>query len=403
MVDTDLLFSQHGIGDVLENQLIEMRKAVSRFDPDKMLNTSEEDLVVFFTQGYEIDPIRILEEKITVDQKEAEVAVGGDYGGRASLVTGTQVTLYVPFEGERGLLRIRPSTGTLNPPRGIVEESVLLLRWAGREPDEDQCKKDLDSQLSRVKQWTEWQLRDVERFNEDLGEKVRAEVTNRREKLLADRGLVTSLGFPLRKREGQQDTFSAPEVRRKVRRVTPPGGKGPYKPEPTIPIEEYESILDIIESTAHMLERSPKTFAGMGEEQLRDQFLVPLNSHYEGQATGETFNAAGKLDILIRSGDRTLFIAECKIWKGPQSLSSALDQLMSYATWRDSKTAIMMFNRNKNFSAVLDKIPDTLRGHLAFKREIDIDRDQGWRIVVGHPEDLSREVTITVLAFDVPA
>jgi len=43
-----------------------------------------------------------------------------------------------------------------------------------------------------------------------------------------------------------------------------------------------------------VLERSPKAFAHMEEEHLRDQFLVQLNGHYEGQATGETFNAEGK-------------------------------------------------------------------------------------------------------------
>lgn len=45
------------------------------------------------------------------------------------------------------------------------------------------------------------------------------------------------------------------------------------------------------------LERSPATFSRMKEEELRDQFLVPLNSHYEGQATGETFNASGRWPV----------------------------------------------------------------------------------------------------------
>jgi len=41
-----------------------------------------------------------------------------------------------------------------------------------------------------------------------------------------------------------------------------------------------------------------------------------LNTHYEGGATGETFNAAGKTDILIRVEDRNVFIGECKWWSG---------------------------------------------------------------------------------------
>ena len=48
----------------------------------------------------------------------------------------------------------------------------------------------------------------------------------------------------------------------------------------------------------HVMERSPSAFATADEETLRQHFLVQLNGHFEGQATGETFNAAGKTDIL---------------------------------------------------------------------------------------------------------
>ena len=52
---------------------------------------------------------------------------------------------------------------------------------------------------------------------------------------------------------------------------------------------------------AQVMERSPSAFSTMDEESLRSHFLVQLNGHYEGQATGETFNYEGKTDILIRS------------------------------------------------------------------------------------------------------
>jgi hypothetical protein len=39
---------------------------------------------------------------------------------------------------------------------------------------------------------------------------------------------------------------------------------------------------------------------------------VTLNSHYEGAATGETFNGTGKTDILVRHGLDNAFIGQCK-------------------------------------------------------------------------------------------
>jgi hypothetical protein len=114
------------------------------------------------------------------------------------------------------------------------------------------------------------------------------------------------------------------------------------------------SLLSVV------MERSPSAFSGLDEEALRTHFQIPLNGKFQGMASGETFNAASKTDILIKHEDRILFVAECKFWKGAQSLTDAISQLLSYMTWRETKAAILLFNQNKNFSSVLDQIPGGL-------------------------------------------
>ena len=166
--------------------------------------------------------------------------------------------------------------------------------------------------------------------------------------------------------------------------------------------DEYESIISILRNTGGMLERSPKTFAGMKEESLRDLFLVTLNSHYGGQVTSETFNKSGKTDILVRDGDRSVLIAECKIWRGQASLCGAIDQLLQYVTWRDTNTAILLFNRNKEISQVVAQIPVVVSKHPNFKREIPISGDGTYRCVLGHRDDSNRELIVTILVFEVP-
>ena len=94
---------------------------------------------------------------------------------------------------------------------------------------------------------------------------------------------------------------------------------------------------------ALVIERSPASFASLDEEAIRTHFLLQLNGHYEGSATGETFNSSGKTDILIRVDNRNVFIAECKFWRGPKSFSEAIDQLLGYLSWRDSKGAFARF------------------------------------------------------------
>jgi hypothetical protein len=153
---------------------------------------------------------------------------------------------------------------------------------------------------------------------------------------------------------------------------------------------------------AQVMERSPSAFVSMDEESLRSHFLVQLNGHYEGQATGETFNYEGKTDILIRSDGKNIFVAECKFWGGSKKLTDTLDQLLSYSCWRDTKVAVIVFNRNKDFSKVLETIRETAKGHPRCKRDLGPQSETSFRYVFSHKDDANREMILTVLAFDIP-
>ena len=176
----------------------------------------------------------------------------------------------------------------------------------------------------------------------------------------------------------------------------------PYKPEPALDDADYEHILEVIKNMAQVMERSPSAFSTMDEESLRSHFLVQLNGHYEGQATGETFNYEGKTDILIRSKEKNIFIAECKYWGGPKTLLATIDQLLSYSSWRDTKVAVIVFNRNKGFTKVLETIKSATKEHPNYKRELDIPSETSFRFIFAHRDDANRELTLTIMAFDIP-
>ena len=182
----------------------------------------------------------------------------------------------------------------------------------------------------------------------------------------------------------------------------PKASTEPFVPEPTLDMKEYEHILSVISNMVVVIERSPKAFRGMCEEDLRQHFLVQLNAQYEGQATGETFNFEGKTDILIRYNGKNIFIAECKFWRGPKSLKDAIDQILNYASWRDTKTALLVFNRGKNFSRILAQIPEVVKAHPNFKRALSYPSETGFRYILHHRDDPNRELILTILAFEVP-
>jgi hypothetical protein len=140
----------------------------------------------------------------------------------------------------------------------------------------------------------------------------------------------------------------------------------------------------------------------MVEEDIRQHFLVQLNGQYEGQATGETFNYQGKTDILIRSEGRNIFIAECKFWHGEKAFLDTVDQLLSYLSWRDSKAAIVVFNKNKNMTSVLSTIRDAIEKHPHKKQGPKVQGETRFRYVMGNPSDHAREIIMTVMVYDIP-
>src|SRR5208283_4004194 len=118
-----------------------------------------------------------------------------------------------------------------------------------------------------------------------------------KKKLLDDLGLVNSLELPIKRSGSVPETYAMPVVRRKAAVELPKVRDEHFSPEPVLSDEIYEDILERISGMSLMMERNPKTFRKLGEEEIRNHFLLVLNAHYEGKATGETFNLTGKTDI----------------------------------------------------------------------------------------------------------
>ena len=127
-----------------------------------------------------------------------------------------------------------------------------------------------------------------------------------------------------------------------------------------------------------------------------------LAGPYEGAATGETFNAAGKTDILIRVENRNVFIAECKFWRGAKSFSEAVDQLLGYLSWRDSKCALLIFNPTKDSSAVRQKMHEVMIARTEHRKTVMHNPDGDSRYLFVKSSDPGREIHIHTMLFDMP-
>jgi len=64
--------------------------------------------------------------------------------------------------------------------------------------------------------------------------------------------------------------------------------------------------------------------------------------------------------------------------------------------------AVILFNRNRDFSRVLEAIGGQVRTHPNFKRDLGKSSETVFRYVFAHKDDANRELFLAVLAFDVP-
>lgn len=403
----ELLFSDTDWYSVEQTAKCEMINEIEALNSERVLNSSLEDLVEYLGEKYCFCLPVLDRESAYVGQSEAEIDVShrADYfvGEDSPTVTGTRVALTVPFEGQTDFVRVRPTTFSMNPPRAEIQGKTIRIAVADTKLTPERIKTEFDQCLDKIEGNLANLRKTVEPFNDSLRSTARQILVKRKEKLLADQNLVADLGYNLKPRSGESATYAAPQIKRKIKPTLPPVSKKAFKPEPALSSEDYEHILKVLSNMTQVMERSPSTFATIGEEALRDHFLVQLNGQYEGQATGETFNGAGKTDILIRVDGKNIFIGECKFWGGSKKLTETLDQLLGYSCWRDTKVALMIFNRRKNLSTVLTAIEPTLEKHPNYKRTVAIEGETNFRFILAHKDDSAREMIVTVQVYDVPS
>jgi len=408
MRERNYLFSKYDWFSVQENQKKQLTAEISQMDGNRLLNTSPDDLCDYFEEKYRVNVPILRESEITADQKETQIDASGDRlrairdRSRPFHIPGTEIEITVPFDGDTEVFNIQPTSFTFSPPSADIRGNSLILRIQGTDLKADKVRSEIDRTISEINSHLNTLKENARGLNDQLRNIANGSIERRREKLLSNQNLVASLGFPLKERSDSLKTYAAPTVRRKIRETLPPASTAPFSPEPALSRDDYEHILGVIQNMAQVMERSPSAFATIDEESLRSHFLVQLNGHYEGQATGETFNYEGKTDILIRAQGKNIFIAECKYWGGPKKLTETIDQLLGYSSWRDTKVAVIIFNRNKNLSKVLESIPQTVELHPCYKRFIDKMSETNFRYIFSNRDDSNREMILSLLVFDVP-
>lgn len=404
-----LAFSEYDSFSVIENQKQKIAADINKQTDDYILNVNKDEYISHLVSTYTIAPLEIHSDQLSVSAEErlipAEMHPSTFYVHDGKSYPKDVFTFHLPFSGQAELLKIRASTFSMSAPRIVVSGQEITFEMINFNMDAQFIKREADSIVSQLVSQNTYLTRDLNAFNSSIEQIVNQAFDARKAQLLEKNDLISALGVPVRKSASTPATFAVPAKRTPAIQTKPKPivtEKG-YKPEPVLDDSIYQQILKITHDVGKQFERLPSTYAGKEEEHLRDHFLLILEPNFEGSATGETFNKAGKTDILLRHDGSNVFVAELKYWRGKKVYLDTITQLLFYLTWRDSKAAIIVFVPNKDFSSVLGTIEQATSEHPNYLGFVS-NQEPGWYQYRFHINgDRNREVKLTVQVFHLPS
>jgi hypothetical protein len=396
-----LLFSQQEGSDYQRSILHTLGVEIGRLPEERVLQTDPGELAKYFADKFAIHVPELRESDISAEEHERNVTVYDQFDQREFTVPGVAFDFEIPFSGDAIVFTLIPNTRDYNPPSAVVQGQLIKFTIKGRELSPDQLKSGLEEVLRGLRKYLGWHSQLWQGFPEQARSHALNVINERRNRLLKQKGTAAGLagmGVKLKEKPGDARTFAAPAIRQRIEPKLPPM-RPSEKPEPTLDRNQFEMILGLMRGAGRSIEQSSSRTRELDEEALRDMFLVPLNAHF-GTASGEAFNFTGKTDIIVKHEGGNLFVAECKFWHGDVGFTATVDQLLGYLTWRDTKAAVVIFNRNVGFSAVLQKLDTLVKAHpgyVAGPKRLD---ETSFEVTLRLPHDADRHVTIAVLAFD---
>jgi hypothetical protein len=245
-----------------------------------------------------------------------------------------------------------------------THENELIFDILDENYSNDYIKQQVDNILNNIKMQCQCLNSEIQSFNATLPEYIKSKFQERKTAVIMNNAKILELGVPIRNANlartyAVEVHVNDPEIAYPEK----PKSSIQLPPSPTLANNVYQKILLTIDEMGASFEQTPKTYIKFDETDFRNQILHCLQARTIFSVTGESYNKEGKTDILIKNRGINIFAAECKIWAGKEEFLKAIDQILSYLTHRDSKAALLIFVRLKNFDVALDAMNKNISTH----------------------------------------
>lgn len=393
---------QPSIADHYNDAEVRIRESVYQMREGELDGTSVDDWVKYYVQSFGFRPIELLPEAPTI-RKHIRQVLGEDPSGRFVPQERelTQILLpVVPDDQIPQFLSLRTrSYNPVNPSLGY-EPGFILVEAHNQNPT--QVRATVEEAKLRIGRLN----RDIQQGNETLSPKIRQYICHRMEVLGAREQrfneLASVLGYKLELTpEADRAIHNPPRLKESIAGLRRPRPNN--QAIPRLSPEEFATILDVADVNGASYERTPSTLALLDEEDIRNLLLAGLNAAFRLDAVGEAFSKRGKTDIRLEVPNGGLFIAEAKLWAGPNTIKDATDQILGYLTWRDAYGVVLVFSRRKDFSKVREQFPATIEAVESLRGEVLAYDDHHWSCRNVLPNDSYDTVQLHYLCYNILA
>ncbi|MCS7214947.1 MAG: hypothetical protein NZ826_02180 [Thermodesulfovibrio sp.] len=146
MINKQLFYQNGELRNLLERRKLEIEREVDQYETNYILNISEYDFQQYLINKYSLHTPKIHRDKIYISNvEEIYIDISRDHVRSFNYMThyvkGVGVTIVIPFEGDSELFHFRPSTYTIDPPRGKVLDNEIILKYETVETDEEKFKQ----------------------------------------------------------------------------------------------------------------------------------------------------------------------------------------------------------------------------------------------------------------------
>ncbi len=389
-----------------EELIYKIKSTIENSGKEYILNIDENEYIEYLVTEYTLYPLEILKDTENIDEPIIEKKQMEDrVWNRTYMADIYNFKVSYHYTGTKDLFYIRPSTMTMTTNNICINErdtvsfvvSLTQLDESAFTRAKNEAYSSSFANVVNINSFaTSW--------NNALKGLIQSEFRRIKDKYVKENGFFAAINIKTNK--DTSNVFTVPTIKA-VETPKPKISKNKaYTPEPTMSNTMYNDVLEVINVLGRSMERKPSLYLGKDEEALRDLFLFPLEIKYEGlTATGETFNKNGKTDILLKheSDGSNLFIAELKVWHGAKQFLEAISQLFDrYLTWRDSKVAVMMFVKNKDFTQTIETVKSEISNHPYYLDDLGQREDTSLSYKFHLAEDNSKEVLFEVMMFHFP-